>query len=142
MGQPCSQWDAHGAAHNRNMPGALVKNFNRDMSAAERVEDIAKRPHMYYFNFHSLASWTRWYPTPHGICRGKLELQGVQEDEEVVTTTVTTTATSTTTSTTSTMTSTTTQTTTTAAESTTVSRLRGSKRCYSFFSQLNVNPLQ
>merc|ERR1719210_2229543 len=148
--QPCSQWDQNGAAHNSNMPGTLVPSFNRGMAAAERVEDIAKRPHAYYFNFHSMASWTRWYPVPHGICRGQLQLQGVEE--EVVnpgpptsttteTTTRTTTVTTTTTTTTLTTSVTPTSTTTTAVPGKS-SSLRGSKRCYNFFSQLNVNPLQ
>jgi len=74
--RPCAQWDNNGVAHNEDMIGALVPGFNRGISAAERVADIVKHPHMYYLNFHTLASWTRWHPTPHGICRGKLELQG------------------------------------------------------------------
>lgn len=73
--QPCQQWDENGAAHDSHMPGVLVTNFNRGMTVADRVEDIAKRPHMYYFNFHSLASWNHWYPDPHGMCRGILEVE-------------------------------------------------------------------
>jgi len=75
--QTCAVWDGNGAAVNRNVPGALVANFNKGMTLAERVRDIGKRPHMYYLNYHSLASWTRWYPTPTGIARGRLELQGI-----------------------------------------------------------------
>jgi len=73
---PCEQWK-NGAAHNRDMAGVLVPNFNRGMTAAQRVEDIVKRPNMYYFNFHSLASWNHWYPTPHGMARGVLVSQGL-----------------------------------------------------------------
>jgi len=50
---PCSQWNANGALHDADMQGALVSSFNQGISAKERVEDIVKRPDMYYFNFHS-----------------------------------------------------------------------------------------
>lgn len=73
---PCEQW-TNGAAHNRDVAGVLVPNFNRGITAAQRVEDIVKRPNMYYFNFHSLASWNHWYPTPHGMARGVLVSQGL-----------------------------------------------------------------
>eukprot|EP00443_Scrippsiella_acuminata_P119791 CAMPEP_0115657170 /NCGR_PEP_ID=MMETSP0272-20121206/44544_1 /TAXON_ID=71861 /ORGANISM="Scrippsiella trochoidea, Strain CCMP3099" /LENGTH=376 /DNA_ID=CAMNT_0003095193 /DNA_START=61 /DNA_END=1187 /DNA_ORIENTATION=- len=72
---PCVQW-TDGAAHNKDMEGVLVPNFNRGLTAAQRVEDIVKRPHMYYFNFHTLASWNHWYPKPHGMSRGVLVFQG------------------------------------------------------------------
>jgi len=74
--RPCAQWDKNGVAHDDGMTGTLVPGFNRGISAAERVADIVKRPQDYYFNFHTMASWTRWYPTPHGICRGQLQLKG------------------------------------------------------------------
>jgi len=57
------------------MQGALVAKFNQGMSVKERVGDIVKRPDMYYFNFHSLASWTHWFPSPQGICRGKMQFE-------------------------------------------------------------------
>lgn len=73
----CKSWDQRGVAFNPGMPGILIPNFNRGMTVAQRVEDMARRPGMYYFNFHSLASWAHWYPTPHGISRGQLVLVGV-----------------------------------------------------------------
>ena len=36
---PCEQWE-NGAAHNKDMAGVLVPNFNRGITAAQRVEDI------------------------------------------------------------------------------------------------------
>jgi len=75
--QECKSWDQHGAAHNPGMPGVLIPNFNRGMTVAQRVQDVARRPGMYYFNYHSLASWAHWYPTPHGVSRGQLVLVGV-----------------------------------------------------------------
>ena len=71
--QPCQPWDSNDVSHNVNVPGVLVPN--NGMTAEERVEDIARRPEKYYFNFHSLASWNHWYPQPHGICRGVMKSQ-------------------------------------------------------------------
>jgi hypothetical protein len=71
--QECEPWDSSDVSHNVNVPGVVVPNSG--MTAAERVEDIARQPNKYYFNFHSLASWSHWYPQPHGICRGVLRLQ-------------------------------------------------------------------
>jgi hypothetical protein len=71
--QECEHWDSHDVSHNVNVPGVLIPNTG--MTAAERVEDIVGQPEKYYFNFHSLASWSHWSPHPHGICRGVLRLQ-------------------------------------------------------------------
>jgi len=72
--QVCQQW-VNDAAENRDVPGVLVPHFNRGVTAKERVEAIAATPGRYYFNFHTLASWTKWYPHPQGIARGVLVLQ-------------------------------------------------------------------
>lgn len=72
--QECAGWDQHHVAKLGDMAGALVAAFNRGMTLAERVEDIAARPHMYYFNVHTLASWKQWGRTgsARGMCRGTL----------------------------------------------------------------------
>lgn len=52
-----------------NMDGVLVTTFNRGVSVAQRVEDIAAQPEMYYFNVHTLASWKEWQSQgPKGSC--------------------------------------------------------------------------
>jgi len=74
--QKCQSWDQRGASHNADMPGVLIPGFNRGTTVAQRVKDMARRPERYYFNFHSMASWTHFYPTPHGMSRGQLQLHG------------------------------------------------------------------
>lgn len=78
--QECPAWDANGAAHMADMLGSLVMATNKGFTQESRVADIVQYPHRYYFNFHTLASWTHWSQTgaPHGICRGQLELVGKQ----------------------------------------------------------------
>jgi len=62
------------------MPGAFVESENKGMSLASRIRDIGQHPNKYYFNFHSVASWTYWKNhgngSPVGMCRGMLELTG------------------------------------------------------------------
>eukprot|EP00985_Skeletonema_marinoi_P017367 scaffold9474_cov114-Skeletonema_marinoi.AAC.21 len=50
----------------------------QSMTASQRIQDIKKNPHQYYFNFHSRSSWAHWAsippPDPKGMCRGRIEL--------------------------------------------------------------------
>jgi len=69
-----------GSAYMPDMPGAFVESMNKGMSLASRIRDIGQHPNKYYFNFHSVASWTYWKNhgngAPVGMCRGVLEMTG------------------------------------------------------------------
>mmetsp|Transcript_36524 Transcript_36524/g.103937 ORF Transcript_36524/g.103937 Transcript_36524/m.103937 type:complete len:145 (+) Transcript_36524:446-880(+) len=71
--EECEMW-TRGSLKMDDMDGALTGMFNRGVSLAQRVEDIAERPEMYYFNVHTLASWKQWGRTgsARGMCRGTL----------------------------------------------------------------------
>eukprot|EP00420_Gonyaulax_spinifera_P039308 CAMPEP_0197876182 /NCGR_PEP_ID=MMETSP1439-20131203/5226_1 /TAXON_ID=66791 /ORGANISM="Gonyaulax spinifera, Strain CCMP409" /LENGTH=354 /DNA_ID=CAMNT_0043495455 /DNA_START=49 /DNA_END=1113 /DNA_ORIENTATION=- len=74
----CSGYQ-NGAAAMVDLEGTLVRGgVNEGMTAADRVRDILARPHRYYFNFHSVASWAYFRSTPkhEGMCRGALGLSG------------------------------------------------------------------
>merc|ERR1719471_1166589 len=65
-----------GDSLNANMKGALVEGAsNAGFTLAQRVQDIGENPGKYYFNFHSIASWTYWQlenKGPVGMCRGQV----------------------------------------------------------------------
>jgi len=66
----------NGRSNNVDMKAQFIDATNGGMSVADRVKDIAERPDKYYFNFHSLASWTHWsnQGKATGMCRGPMEL--------------------------------------------------------------------
>jgi len=74
---PCSNYE-DGVADMQNMHGVLVQNTNDMFTLSSRIKDIAKNPTKYYFNFHSVASWTYWSHQgsgkPIGMARGNLAL--------------------------------------------------------------------
>jgi len=55
--------------------GFTVPGSKTGRSVAELVQDIVEHPQAYYFNVHTLASYTYWYPSSPGVCRGPLQLQ-------------------------------------------------------------------
>merc|ERR1712157_217494 len=63
--------------------GYFIPGENEGTSLSERVRDIATNPGMYYFNFHSIASWAYWSaqnpsnPQPVGMCRGVMAQSNV-----------------------------------------------------------------
>merc|ERR1719323_1758252 len=63
-----------GDSLNANMKGAFLEGAsNAGFTLAQRVQDIGENPGKYYFNFHSIASWTHWQienKGPVGMCRG------------------------------------------------------------------------
>merc|ERR1711879_273666 len=54
--EPCAPYMG-GSSNNAHMMGYLIPGENEGTSLSERVRDIASNPGMYYFNFHSIASW-------------------------------------------------------------------------------------
>lgn len=70
---PCVSFDGSGTSHTKDMQGVLVDGKNVEMAVAERVRDIAASPGKYYFNAHTLASYTHFYPKHEGMCRGPLQ---------------------------------------------------------------------
>merc|ERR1712048_1268047 len=72
-----------GSSNNAHMMGYFIPGENEGTSLSERVRDIAANPGMYYFNFHSIASWAYWSaqnpsnPQPVGMCRGVMAQSNV-----------------------------------------------------------------
>lgn len=66
-----------GDALEGHMKGVFVEGApNAGFTLAQRVQDIGEHPGKYYFNFHSIASWTHWQienKGPVGMCRGQLQ---------------------------------------------------------------------
>lgn len=72
---PCQDWAAK-ASTTVGMAGTPIAGAGGVLTAAQRVADILRRPGMYYFDFHSTASWKHWRDRgeePRGLCRGMLE---------------------------------------------------------------------
>merc|ERR1719188_2718562 len=75
-----------GSSNNAHMMGYFIPGENKGTSLAARVRDIAANPGMYYFNFHSVASWAYWsaqnpsHPEPVGMCRGVFHLSDKGRD--------------------------------------------------------------
>merc|ERR1711972_976287 len=76
--EPCAPYMG-GSSNNAHMMGYFIPGENEGTSLSERVRDIAANPGMYYFNFHSVASWAYWsaqnpsHPEPVGMCRGVMK---------------------------------------------------------------------
>lgn len=71
--QVCAGYDvATGISRNMAMPGRLVPALG--LTVKELVLDMIKKPEMYYFNAHSLASYNYWHPDALGIARGVMEM--------------------------------------------------------------------
>merc|ERR1719476_461139 len=57
----------------------FIPGANEGASLSDRVRDFAANPGIYYFNFHSIASWAYWSaqnpsnPQPVGMCRGVMK---------------------------------------------------------------------
>jgi len=71
----CSHYN-NGAALMSTMEGNFIDGaMNEGFTVASRVQDIGENPGKYYFNFHSIASWTYWQlenKGPVGMCRGQV----------------------------------------------------------------------
>jgi hypothetical protein len=91
-----------------DMQGVQVSGAEASaMSQVELVRDIFTRPELYYFNVHTMASYTHWYPHHNGNCRGPLKERS------------------------------------TDAPSTTAAPVEVEEdKCYSLYSQLDMNELQ
>ena len=74
---PCAHY-AKGAALMASMQGNFVEGEqNAGFTLGSRLKHIASNPSKYYFNFHSIASWTHWQlegKGPVGMCRGVMQL--------------------------------------------------------------------
>ncbi|CAE7387304.1 cel6A [Symbiodinium natans] len=74
---PCAHY-ANRAALMSDMQGNFVDGEqNAAFTLGSRLKDIASNPSKYYFNFHSIASWTHWQiegKGPVGMCRGVMQL--------------------------------------------------------------------
>jgi len=74
---PCNAYSSKGYALQKDMKGVIDPVANGDMSIEQRIEDLAANPGKYYFNLHSLASFSYWQAsggTPAGMCRGVMKL--------------------------------------------------------------------
>lgn len=74
--EECSAFDTKATAFMPNMSGVFVPVPGEAGSAADLVKDVVANPSKYYFNFHSLASFTYWKAigsSPKGICRGVMK---------------------------------------------------------------------
>ena len=74
---PCAHY-TKGAALMADMRGNFIDGKqNSAFTLGSRLRDIASNPSNYYFNFHSIASWTHWQlegKGPVGMCRGIMQL--------------------------------------------------------------------
>lgn len=67
----CSGYNSTDTSITEDVQGTFIPNWGILMT--ERVKDIFANPDMYYFNLHSLADFTHWYPGHVGVCRGPLK---------------------------------------------------------------------
>ena len=74
---PCAHYK-NGEALMSDMEGDFIHGKqNAGFTLGSRLRDIASNPSKYYFNFHSIASWTHWQlegKGPVGMCRGVMQL--------------------------------------------------------------------
>eukprot|EP00438_Fugacium_kawagutii_P002395 Skav210780 [mRNA] locus=scaffold275:34365:35153:+ [translate_table: standard] len=74
---PCAHYK-NGEALMNDMQGDFIQGEqNAGFTLGSRLKDIASNPSKYYFNFHSIASWTHWQiegKGPVGMCRGIMQL--------------------------------------------------------------------
>ena len=72
---PCAHYKNRAAV--MSMTGNFVDGQNAGFTLGSRLKDIASNPSKYYFNFHSIASWTHWQfegKGPVGLCRGVMQM--------------------------------------------------------------------
>jgi len=73
---PCAHYQNRAAL--MSMTGNFVDGAqNAGFTLGSRLKDIASNPSKYYFNFHSIASWTHWQiegKGPVGMCRGVMQM--------------------------------------------------------------------
>ena len=72
---PCAHYKNRAAV--MSMTGNFVDGQNAGFTLGSRLKDIASNPSKYYFNFHSIASWTHWQfegKGPVGMCRGVMQM--------------------------------------------------------------------
>ncbi|CAE7835399.1 cbhC [Symbiodinium sp. CCMP2592] len=72
---PCAHYKNRAAV--MSMTGNFADGQNAGFTLGSRLKDIASNPSKYYFNFHSIASWTHWQVEgkgPVGMCRGVMQM--------------------------------------------------------------------
>merc|ERR1712157_477424 len=75
--ESCPAYNTNGVAIISEMQGVIDPVASGGLSAKELVEDVAANPNKYYFNLHSLASFSYWQSTrstPKGMCRGVMKV--------------------------------------------------------------------
>eukprot|EP00438_Fugacium_kawagutii_P008499 Skav210951 [mRNA] locus=scaffold713:309647:310462:+ [translate_table: standard] len=86
---PCAHYK-NGEALMNDMQGDFIQGKqNAGFTLGSRLKDIASNPSKYYFNFHSIASWTHWQlegKGPVGMCRGVMQMsRRLAEDVDIST---------------------------------------------------------
>jgi len=69
----CPRRRSDGYLRAADMEGVLVSKAKQPHEVDAEIRHIGEHPDLYYFNVHSLASYTQWYPGHKGMCRGPLQ---------------------------------------------------------------------